>query len=114
MAQTKKRTQQRKAASTQAASNSKKHAAKKTAGRQSKSVPGKGTTKKAAALALLNQKNGTTLAELMAATGWQAHSVRGFLSGTVRKRMGLALHSNPTDAGRVYSIEREDQAKVRA
>ena len=34
---------------------------------------------------------GATLAELIGATGWQAHSVRGFISGTVRKRVGLVV-----------------------
>jgi hypothetical protein len=44
-------------------------------------------------LALLRRKGGATLNELMAATEWQAHSVRGFLSGTVRKKMGLKIES---------------------
>lgn len=53
------------------------------------------TTKAARCIHLLRQSGGATLQELMAATGWQAHSVRGFLSGTVRKKMGLALASKP-------------------
>lgn len=48
-------------------------------------------TKKEAVLALLRRENGATLAELMTATGWQAHSVRGFISGTLRKRLGLVV-----------------------
>ena len=47
------------------------------------------TSKKDAVLELLRRPNGATLSELMEATGWQAHSVRGFLSGTLRKKMGL-------------------------
>jgi len=47
------------------------------------------TSKKDAVLELLRRPDGATLAELMEATGWQAHSVRGFLSGTLRKKMGL-------------------------
>ena len=62
-------------------------------------------TKSAMVLALLGRKEGATLAELMGATGWQAHSVRGFLSGTVRKRLNLPLHSKVTDDVRRYRIE---------
>ncbi len=56
-------------------------------------------------LELLKQAGGVTLTELMAASGWQAHSVRGFLSGTVRKKMGLALVSAKREDGtRGYSL----------
>jgi uncharacterized protein DUF3489 len=47
---------------------------------------------------------GTTIAAIMAATGWQHHSVRGFLAGVVRKRLGLNLVSEPGESGRVYRI----------
>jgi hypothetical protein len=54
---------------------------------------------------LLNRPNGATLAEIMKATDWQAHSVRGFISGTLGKNMGLAVKSEKRDDGtRVYSI----------
>ena len=56
-------------------------------------------------LDLLMQKNGATLAELMDATGWQAHSVRGFLSGTIRKKMAINLQSAKREDGqRRYSV----------
>ena len=56
-------------------------------------------------LELLKRPGGATSAELMAATGWQAHSVRGFLSGTIGKKMGLALVSAKREDGtRAYSL----------
>ncbi|HTX35413.1 MAG TPA: DUF3489 domain-containing protein [Bryobacteraceae bacterium] len=62
-------------------------------------------SKKSVVLDLLRRKGGATLAEIMTATGWQAHSVRGFISGTVGKRIGLAVESfkNGTDQ-RAYRI----------
>ena len=62
-------------------------------------------TRSAYALDLLRRAEGATLTELMAATGWQAHSVRGFLSGTVRKRLQLPLRSAVGDGGRRYTID---------
>lgn len=63
-------------------------------------------SKKNMILGLLRQENGTTLAALMEATGWQAHSVRGFLSGTLGKKMGLTVISTKAENGeRTYSIE---------
>jgi hypothetical protein len=50
-------------------------------------------TKSATLLGLLKSKRGATLAEMMNATGWQAHSVRGFLAGSLRKRHGLTAKS---------------------
>jgi hypothetical protein len=56
-------------------------------------------------LELLKQPNGATLAELMAATQWQAHSVRGFISGTLGKKMGLEVESTKSEAGeRTYRL----------
>jgi Protein of unknown function (DUF3489) len=63
------------------------------------------SSKKADVLALLRRQGGATLKELMADTGWQAHSVRGFLSAALGKKMGLAIHSTKREDGeRVYSI----------
>ena len=62
-------------------------------------------SKKAKILALLGRKEGATLAQLMKATGWQAHSVRGFLSGALGKKMRLKIESTKSDAGdRVYRL----------
>ena len=64
-------------------------------------------TKTATVLAMLRQTKGATLKELMKATGWQAHSVRGFLSGTLGKKMGFTLASNKREDGeRVYKVSR--------
>lgn len=68
-------------------------------------------TKAETILRLLNKPSGATLTELTKATNWQAHSVRGFLSGTVRKRMGLPLLSTKDDKGvRRYSIQSNGEA----
>lgn len=54
---------------------------------------------------MLKRPEGSTINDLSAATGWQAHSVRGFLSGTVKRRLGLTLTSETTDkSGRRYRI----------
>jgi hypothetical protein len=62
-------------------------------------------SKTATVVALLERKGGATLAELMKATNWQAHSIRGFVSGTLGKKMGLSVESfkNATDE-RAYRI----------
>jgi hypothetical protein len=63
-------------------------------------------SKAANVLDLLKRPDGATLAELMKATGWQAHSVRGFISGTLGKKMGLTVVSTKGPGGvRSYSIE---------
>ncbi len=50
-------------------------------------------SKAAAVIALLNSKRGATIAEIAEVTGWQSHSVRGFLAGSLRKRHGLEVSS---------------------
>ena len=56
-------------------------------------------------LELLKRSGGASLKDIMKATDWQAHSVRGFLSGTIGKKMGLKLESIKREDGeRVYSL----------
>jgi hypothetical protein len=63
-------------------------------------------SKTAKILDLLKRPCGVTAKELMKATGWQPHSVRGFLSGTVGKKMGLTVTSvKGEDGERTYSVE---------
>ncbi len=62
-------------------------------------------TKTAKILALLRRPTGASLLELRKVTGWQPHSVRGFLSGAVKKKMGLRVDSLSRDDGeRAYRV----------
>jgi hypothetical protein len=68
------------------------------------SAPRSGS-KTAKILALLKRPGGATLPQLQKATGWQAHSVRGFLSGTLKKKMGLRVDSAKLEDGtRSYRV----------
>jgi len=62
-------------------------------------------SKKAQVLELLRQSEGATLKDLMSTTGWQAHSVRGFISGSLAKKMGLKVESFKSPEGdRAYRV----------
>lgn len=62
-------------------------------------------TKQALLIAILQRPDGATMAEIIAATGWQAHSARGAMSGVLGKKLGLGVVSAKEDArGRVYRI----------
>ena len=65
---------------------------------------GDSDSKQSRVIALLQSPTGTTIAEMMQATGWQQHSVRGFLAGVVRKRLKLKLESRKVDGNRVYQV----------
>ena len=53
-------------------------------------------------IAMLQSPTGMTIAAMMKETGWQQHSVRGFLAGVVRKKLKLKLNSQKIDGSRVY------------
>ena len=61
-------------------------------------------SKLASVIALLRRKEGATLDQMVKATGWQPHSVRGAISGSLKKKLGLAVTSSKTDGQRVYRI----------
>jgi hypothetical protein len=62
------------------------------------------TSKQSRVIAMLQSPVGVTIAAMMKATGWQQHSVRGFLAGVVVKRLKLKLNSKKVDGHRVYQI----------
>ena len=63
--------------------------------------------KTALVLELMQRESGVTAQELLSITGWQAHSVRGFISGTLGKKMGLTIVSTKAENGeRTYSISK--------
>jgi hypothetical protein len=78
--------------------------ARNKAGRGAKPVV-RENTKAAKVIALLQQPEGATLRAIMRATGWQTHSVRGFLSGQLKKKLGLKVRSFQRDGERVYSLK---------
>ena len=61
-------------------------------------------SKKAHIIAMLRTPSGATIEAMARAAKWQAHSVRGFLAGVVRKRLGLTLVSANSESGRIYRI----------
>jgi hypothetical protein len=116
-----KATSKRKASKKKGAPKAKKTASKPAAKKDAKKPASKKATKpatkmatasiprefskKAVVLDLLRRKGGATMAEIAKATGWQNHSIRGFISGNLTKKMGLVVESTKNDAGeRVYRI----------
>jgi Protein of unknown function (DUF3489) len=70
-------------------------------------------SKQARVIAMLQSPTGTTIAVIMKATGWQQHSVRGFLAGVVRKRLKLKLVSKKVNGNRIYQIASGDGGTTR-
>jgi Protein of unknown function (DUF3489) len=71
---------------------------------EAKGKNGNPGTKQSRVITMLQSPAGATIPAMMQATGWQQHSVRGFLAGVVRKRLKLKLESNKVDGSRVYLI----------
>ncbi|MBI1188892.1 MAG: DUF3489 domain-containing protein [Alphaproteobacteria bacterium] len=88
-------------------SRAKKAPAKsKSVGRAARStVPAGAATKLDTLIKALQSPKGATLARLVDLTGWQAHSVRGALSGALKKKRGLTIISTTTEGERVYRIK---------
>ena len=63
-----------------------------------------GLSKQDRMILLLKRPEGSTIDELVSATGWQVHSVRGAMSGVLKKRLGLSITSDVQEHGRVYRI----------
>ena len=65
----------------------------------------RGGTKQEQLIAMLRRKEGATIAQIVAATGWQPHTVRGAFAGALKKKLGLAVTSEKAEGGeRVYRI----------
>jgi hypothetical protein len=71
-------------------------------------------SKQARVIEKLQWPAGMTIAAMMKETGWQQHSVRGFLAGVVRKKLKLKLNSKKIDGSRVYRVDGADGAKPSA
>ena len=65
-------------------------------------------TKQAQIIALLQRPEGASIAEIVAVTGWLAHSIRGLISGALKKKLGLPVASEKQDGrGTVYTLPSE-------
>jgi hypothetical protein len=71
-------------------------------------------SKQSRIIAMLQSPAGATMDAMMKVTGWQQHSVRGFLAGVVRKRLKLKLGSRKVDGTRVYNTADADSGKPRS
>ncbi len=81
------------------------HAKSPSRTKPTREIPTPASSKSETIRGLLERRGGASIAELSEATGWQTHSVRGFLSGTLRTKLGLTLISAKEDGGRRYRLE---------
>ena len=96
----------KRASATKATPAKKANKSPKLAKSAKKTSSGRQGTKTGKVLDLLKRSGGATGKDLMKATGWQAHSVRGFISGVLGKKMGLTVTSTKVEGGeRRYSLK---------
>jgi len=63
-------------------------------------------TKQALLIEMLSRETGATIADLVAATGWLPHTIRGAMAGALKKKLGLTITSEKTEGrGRVYRVQ---------
>ena len=79
-------------------------AAKSRGGSKVRRLGTRSGTKQAKVIQLLRRPAGASIEELAKATGWQSHSLRGVISGALKKKLGLKVASTKEDRGRVYRI----------
>lgn len=100
-------------ASRQRAKSSEKAATKSPSSRRKPAVPvliasvPESRTKQAQLIELLGSNRGASMAQMVDLTGWQPHTVRGMLSGSLRKRLGLNVRYGVEEGVRVYRIHPE-------
>jgi len=82
-----------------------KRVSSKRAGTKASTPTVRETSKLGMVVAMLRRKEGATIEQLVKATSWQAHSVRGALSGAIKKKLGLTISSIKTDGVRTYRVK---------
>jgi hypothetical protein len=69
-------------------------------------------SKQARVIEMLMKPDGTTIDDIMKATDWQQHSVRGFFAGVIRKKLKLTFISEAAEGGRIYKVIRKTASAV--
>jgi Protein of unknown function (DUF3489) len=105
-----KKTAKKRTAARSAASSNSRPKSSKVRQKRNRVAAVRSSTKQSAAIEMLRSPSGATLAALTKVTGWQPHSVRGFLAGVVRKRLKLDLKSAVVEGVRMYRITGEHGA----
>jgi Protein of unknown function (DUF3489) len=88
-----------------------KNAHKSSAASRNATKPTRTATKSSLILNILGRASGATVKELAVGTNWQDHSVHGYLSGTLKKKMGLLVTSEIIDGTRHYRAVRQSTAQ---